>query len=69
MDDSNKKPIYSESKLISHIKKELDKPDTNYSACLTYMKNLGQLSATKDKEIDDAIQLAFLMHFNNFSSS
>ena len=54
-DDQNQKIIYSESKLINHIKKELDKPDTNYSTCLTYMKNLGQLSATKDKEIDDAL--------------
>ncbi|OHT12177.1 hypothetical protein TRFO_18185 [Tritrichomonas foetus] len=53
--DVKKTIIYSETKLINHLKEELDKSkDTNYQLCLKYMKNLGQLSAQKDKEIEDA---------------
>ena len=53
-EDTKTKMIYSESKLVKHLTEELSNPNPNYSTCLKYMKNLGQLSASKDKEIDDA---------------
>lgn len=47
--------VYSERKLVDRLNQELLKEDINYSTCRDLMQNLGQLSAGKEKEVDDEL--------------